>query len=82
MTAARKFLAGPADYYFSREDTGALALTTAPLLQGWAARVTGGLSMAFKGGGTVNVGAEYSGLGANTQIWTFIARGSVPLKSE
>jgi hypothetical protein len=71
-----------ADYYFSREDTGALALTTAPLLQGWAARVTGGLSMAFKGGGTVNVGAEYSGLGANTQIWTFIARGSVPLKSE
>jgi len=49
-----------------------------PLLQGWSARVTGGLSIAFKNGATVNVGAEFGGLGSDTQIWTFTARGSVP----
>jgi hypothetical protein len=67
-----------ADYYFSREDSGTVGLTTVPLLQGWSARVTGGLSIAFKNGATVNVGAEFGGLGSDTQIWTFTARGSVP----
>jgi hypothetical protein len=66
------------DYYFSRENTGTVGLTTVPLLQGWSARVTGGLSIAFKSGATVNVGAEFGGLGSDTQIWTFIARGNVP----
>ena len=66
------------DYYFSRENTGSVGLTTVPLLQGWSARVTGGLLMAFKSGATVNVSAEFGGLGSNTQIWTYIARGSVP----
>jgi hypothetical protein len=66
------------DYYFSRENTGTVGLTTVPLLQGWSARATGGLSMAFKAGATVNVGGELGGLGSDTHIWTFIARGNVP----
>jgi Bacterial Ig-like domain (group 3)/Autotransporter beta-domain/IPT/TIG domain len=66
------------DCYFSRENTGSVGLTTVPLLQGWSARVTGGLLMALKSGATVNVSAEFGGLGSNTQIWTYIARGSVP----
>jgi len=66
------------DYYFSRENTGAVGLTTVPLLQGWSARATGGLSMAFKNGATVNAGAELGGLGSDTHIWTFLARGNVP----
>jgi Big-like domain-containing protein/autotransporter-like protein/IPT/TIG domain-containing protein len=66
------------DYYFSRENSDTVGLTTVPLLQGWSARVTGGLSIAFKSGASVNVGAELGGLGSDTQIWTFIARGNVP----
>jgi outer membrane autotransporter protein len=66
------------DYYFSRENTPTVALPTVLLLQGWAARVTGGVTMSLKSGATLNLGAEYSGLGSDTQIWTFIARGSVP----
>ena len=45
-------------------------LTTVPLLQGFAARATGGLTATFAGGGQLSAGSEYEGIGGNTQIWT------------
>jgi hypothetical protein len=49
-----------------------------PLLQGFAARATGGLTAMFAGGGQLSTGGEYEGIGGNTQIWTWKVRGSVP----
>jgi hypothetical protein len=72
------------DYYFNGDDSAAVALAGAvplastPILSGWSARATGGVAARFDGGGTIAFGAELGGLGANTQIWTFRGRGSIP----
>lgn len=72
------------DYYFNREDAaailaaGAVPLASTPLLEGWSARLTGGLGAKLPSGGAVGVGAEYGGLGGNTRIWTFSAKAQVP----
>ena len=66
------------DYNFVRDDAAAAgALLPTPLLQGWSARVTTGVGMNL-GGAQLSAGAEYGGIGGNTQIWTWRARGSVP----
>jgi hypothetical protein len=66
------------DYYFSRDDAIDTGLTTVPLLQGWSARATGGLSMTFVRGAQLSAGGEYGGIGGNTHIWTWRMSGSVP----
>ncbi len=73
-----------ADYYFTGDDVGALALVGAvplasvPLLDGWSARATGGLAARLGNQATVALGAELGGIGSNVQIWTFRGRASVP----
>ena len=67
-----------ADYYFSQDDAQVAGLTTVPLLQGFAARVTGGISAKFAGGASVTAGGELGGIGLDTHIWTWTARGSIP----
>jgi hypothetical protein len=72
------------DYYFNGDDaapvsiTGAVPLASTPLLAGWLAGATGGLSATFATGATVAIGAELGGIGGTTQIWTFRSQGSVP----
>jgi hypothetical protein len=66
------------DYYFSKDDaTTTPGLATVPLLQGGAARATGGLTLNFGGGAQLSVGGEYSGLGQNTRIWNLKFNGAV-----
>lgn len=73
-----------ADYYFTQDDAaaiiaaGAVPLASTPLLQGWSARVTGGVAARLASGATVGFGAELGGIGGNTQIWTFTGRARVP----
>jgi hypothetical protein len=73
-----------ADYYFTGDDTAALALAgtvpvaSVPLLDGWSARATGGLAARFGNEATVALGAELGGIGSTVQIWTFRGRASVP----
>jgi hypothetical protein len=73
-----------ADYYFTGDDTAALSLAgtvpvaSVPLLDGWSARVTGGLAARFGNEATVALGAELGGIGSDVQIWTFRGRASVP----
>ncbi len=64
------------DYYVSRDDASS-TVTPAPMLQGWSARVTGGIGFNL-GGAMVSAGGEYGGIGGTTQVWTWRARGSVP----
>ncbi|MHC2434779.1 hypothetical protein [Bradyrhizobium sp. USDA 4451] len=71
------------DYYFSRDDAPALAVNGIPVnptlvLEGWSARVTGGLNARVAGGVMLGLGAEYGGLGGTAQTWTFSARARVP----
>ncbi|MGY3117866.1 hypothetical protein ACVWXQ_001803 [Bradyrhizobium sp. S3.14.4] len=73
-----------ADYYFTRDDAaaivaaGGIPLASTPLLQGWSARITGGIGARLAGGTTVGFGAELGGIGSNTQIWTFTGRARIP----
>ncbi|WP_244522072.1 Ig-like domain repeat protein [Bradyrhizobium embrapense] len=71
------------DYYFSRDDAAALAVSGIPInptlvLEGWSARVSGGLNTRLAGGTMLGLGAEYGGLGSAARIWTFSARARVP----
>jgi len=67
-----------ADYYFSQDDAQTVGLTTVPLLQGFAARVTGGINARFAGGASIGAGGEFGGIGLSTHIWIWTARGSIP----
>jgi hypothetical protein len=67
-----------ADYYFSQDDAQTVGLTTVPLLQGFAARVTGGVNAKFANGASLGAGGEFGGIGLSTHIWTWTARGSIP----
>jgi len=66
-----------ADYYFSHDDAQTAGLTTVPLLQGFSARVTGGVAASFAGGATLGAGGEFGGIGSATHIWTWTARGRI-----
>jgi uncharacterized repeat protein (TIGR01451 family) len=70
------------DYYFTEDDAAAIGATdtlaSTPLLDGWSARMTGGVSAKLSGGSTIGLGAELGGIGSDVEIWTFRAQGSVP----
>jgi hypothetical protein len=70
------------DYYFNNDNVPTLAglapLASTPILAGWSARATAGLSARFSNGVTTMIGGEYGGIGSNTQIWTFRGRANVP----
>ena len=55
-----------------------VGLTTVPLIQGWGARATGGLTATFASGMQLSAGGELSGIGNDTHIWTLNVRGNVP----
>jgi Autotransporter beta-domain len=67
-----------ADYYFSRDDAQTVGLTTVPLLQGFSARMTGGIEATFAGGASLGAGGEFGGIGSDNHIWTWTARGRIP----
>jgi hypothetical protein len=67
-----------ADYYFSRDDAQTAGLTTVPLLQGWSARLAGGVAATFPGGVSLGAGGEFGGIGSANHIWTWTARGRIP----
>ncbi|WP_246700860.1 IPT/TIG domain-containing protein [Rhodopseudomonas sp. BR0M22] len=73
-----------ADYYFLGDNAetvtlaGGTPLASVPLLDGWSARVSGGVAARLGNGASVAVGAELGGLGGTVQIWTFRGRASVP----
>ncbi|MFT4279352.1 MAG: IPT/TIG domain-containing protein [Rhodopseudomonas sp.] len=72
------------DYYFLGDNAetvtlnGGTPLASVPLLDGWSARVTGGVAARFGNGAAVAVGGELGGLGGTVQIWTLRGRASVP----
>ena len=75
------------DYYFTEDNAaaiianGGVPLASFPLLDGWSARVVAGIGARFANGGTIGVGGEYGGIGANYQTWTVKAKGQVPFNA-
>ncbi|MCG6204084.1 putative Ig domain-containing protein [Rhodopseudomonas sp. HC1] len=73
-----------ADYYFLGDNAetitlaGGAPLASVPLMDGWSARLTGGVAARFGNGAAVAVGGELGGLGGTVQIWTLRGRASVP----
>jgi outer membrane autotransporter protein len=67
-----------ADYYFSQDDAQTVGLTTVPILQGFSARMTGGIAATFAGGASLGAGGEFGGIGSDNHIWTWTARGRIP----
>jgi Autotransporter beta-domain/Bacterial Ig-like domain (group 3) len=67
-----------ADYYFSHDDAPTPGLTTVPLLQGWSARLAGGVAATLPSGASLGAGGEFGGIGSANHIWTWTARGRVP----
>ncbi len=67
------------DYYFSMDDaTAPVATGPLPLIQGWSARSSGGISITSSGGVSLDLGAEVGGLGSATSIWTYRGQMRVP----
>ena len=66
------------EYYFSGDNANTMGLTTVPLLQGFSARVIGGLVATYRGGAQLGAGGEFGGIGGEGQIWTWRVRGRVP----
>jgi outer membrane autotransporter protein len=72
------------DYYFTYDNAADISsadappLASTPLLDGWSARVIGGLTAKLAGGSAIGFGAEMGGIGSDVAIWTFRARGIVP----
>jgi uncharacterized repeat protein (TIGR01451 family) len=75
MTVA-PYVGAYADYYFNNSSTAPLLPTQ--FVQGWSARVTGGLNFDVAGGIRGSVGGELGGLGNDFLVWSVRGRASIP----
>ena len=76
MTIA-PYVGAYADYYFNNSNTVPLLLPN-QFVQGWSARLTGGLNFNVAGGAKISVGGELGGLGNDFLTWSARGRASVP----
>jgi hypothetical protein len=68
------------DYYFTGDDATSTdpLLAPFPLLQGWSARASAGLTVTFANGAGISLGGELGGIGGTAMIWTHHRRAGVP----
>ena len=77
MVTLSPYVGTYADYYFNNSNSVPLLLPT-QFVQGWSARLTGGLDFGVTGGAKVSVGGELGGLGSNFTTWSARGRASIP----
>lgn len=66
------------DYYFSHDEAAALLLPSS-IIDGWSARLTGGVALGLGNGVRMALGGEIGGLGSGThQRWSLRGRAAVP----
>lgn len=73
-TTVSPYVGAYADWYFSSDNALPAGQPLVGAADGWSGRVTGGVAVAKRGGGTLSLGGEYGGLGADYKIWTTNAR--------
>ena len=64
------------DWRFSTDDALPADLQANALADGWSGRITGGVSLAGFGSGSLALGGEYGGLGTDARTWNANARAS------
>lgn len=67
-----------ADWRFASDDAVVADVPDTGIGDGWSARVTGGFSMRVLTAGSLSLGGEYGGIGADYSVWTGTARLTVP----
>jgi hypothetical protein len=73
-TRVAPYLGGYADWRFASDNALPAGMPIVGIGNGWSGRVTGGLALTCLGGGTLSLGSEYGGLGAQYKVWTANAR--------
>jgi len=66
------------DWRFASDTAQLAAVPFTGIGDGWSARVTGGFNMRVFTAGSLSLGGEYGGIGANYGVWTGKARLAVP----
>lgn len=67
-----------ADWRFASDDAVVADVPDTGIGDGWSARVTGGFSLRVLTAGSLSLGGEYGGIGADYSAWTGTARLTVP----
>ncbi len=75
---ATPYLGVYGDWRFSSNDALPAAVPSVGIGDGWSARVTGGLNMRVFTTGSLALGGEYGGIGADYKLWTGNVRLTMP----
>ncbi len=78
LFGATPYLGFYGDWRFASNDAQPAAAPFAGIGEGWSARVTGGLSMRVFTTGSLSLGGEYGGIGADYKLWTANVRLNMP----
>jgi hypothetical protein len=73
-TRVAPYLGAYADWRFASDNALPAGMPIVGIGNGWSGRVTAGLSWTCLNGGTLSLGSEYGGLGAQNKVWTANAR--------
>lgn len=77
-TTLSPYLGFYGDWRFATDNALPVGVPFIGVSDGWSGRVTGGVNVATAGGGSLAVGGEYGGIGANYGVWTANARANWP----
>lgn len=77
-TTLSPYLGFYGDWRFATDNALPVGVPFAGISDGWSGRVTGGVNIAMAGGGSLGLGGEYGGIGANYGVWTANARANWP----
>jgi hypothetical protein len=77
-TTLSPYLGFYGDWRFATDNALPVGVPFVGLNDGWSGRVTGGVNIATAGGGSLALGGEYGGIGANYGVWTANARANWP----
>jgi len=66
------------DRYFASDSAALAGAPSAGFGDSWSARAAAGVSMPLLKAGTLSLGGDYGGIGANYKVWTGTARANVP----
>lgn len=77
-TTLSPYLGFYGDWRFATDNALPVGVPFIGISDGWSGRVTGGVNIAMASGGSLALGGEYGGIGANYGVWTANARANWP----
>ena len=77
-TTLSPYLGFYGDWRFSTDNALPVGVPFVGISDGWSGRVAAGVNIVTVGGGSLALGGEYGGIGANYGVWTASARANWP----